>query len=382
MLPAVWLSGWKLSEVVSNGVAMLEPLLNQLVAGKPLKLADWRSLEQNALSDPRRAAALDWSAVTVESDIQQRAALLRRVYPEFCAFCQATLGNPADYLSTLWQVWLPLAQRLADRHHQIGRPFVQGILGGQGTGKTTLGKLLTLILRHLGSKALNWSLDDLYKTFRDRQLLQTQDPRLIGRGPPGTHDVALGIETLDRLRQASNQIISIPRFDKSLHHGAGDRTIPEQVQNIDIILFEGWFVGVQPIDPAAFDPAAFDPAPPPILTEADRAFARDMNAELQDYLPLWQRLDSLWVLYLPDYRLSKQWRKQAERQMRTASKSGMSDAEIDAFVDYFWRSLHPALFMPPALKTADLVIELQPDHEIGALYRSMDVESPLVGDSK
>jgi len=356
---------------------MLKPILNMLVTGNSLESADWRSLEQDALSDPRRVAAFDLAAMTVESAIQRRAALLQRVYPEFCEFCQATLGNPADYLTTLWQVWLPLAQQLANRPQQIGRPFVQGILGGQGTGKTTLGKLLTVLLRHLGLNALNWSLDDLYKTFSDRQLLQTQDPRLIGRGPPGTHDVALGIETLDRLRQPFDQIISIPRFDKSLHNGAGDRTMPEQVQNIDIILFEGWFVGVQPIDPAAFDQA-----PPPILTEADRAFARDMNAGLHDYLPLWQRLDSLWVLYLPDYRLSKQWRKQAEQQMRTASKSGMSDAEIDAFVDYFWRSLHPTLFMPPALQTADLVIELQPDHSIGTLYRSMNVESPLVGDSK
>lgn len=356
---------------------MIEPILNNLAIGKPLESADWRSLEQDALSDPQRAAAFDWSPVTVESAIQRRAAQFQRVHPEFCIFCQATFGNPADYLTTLWQVWLPLAQQLADRHQQIGRPFVQGILGGQGTGKTTLGKLLTVLLHHLGLNALNWSLDDLYKTFSDRQLLQTQDPRLIGRGPPGTHDVALGIETLDRLRQPFDQIISIPRFDKSLHNGAGDRTTPEQVQNIDIILFEGWFVGVQPIDSAAFDPA-----PPPILTEADRAFACDMNAGLHDYLPLWQRLDSLWVLYLPDYRLSKQWRKQAERQMRTASKSGMSDAEIDAFVDYFWRSLHPALFMPAALQTADLVIEIQPDHSMSAPYRITGAESSLVRDSK
>lgn len=356
---------------------MLKPILNMLVTGNSLEIADWRSLEQDGLADPRRAAAFDLSAATVERDIQRRAALLQRVYPEFCEFCQVILGNPADYLTTLWQVWLPLAQQLADRHQQVGRPFVQGILGGQGTGKTTLGKLLTVLLRHLGLNALTWSLDDLYKTFSDRQLLQTQDPRLIGRGPPGTHDVALGIETLDRLRQPSDQIISIPRFDKSLHNGAGDRATPDLVQHIDIILFEGWFVGIQPIDPAAFDPA-----PPPILTETDRTFARDMNVCLQDYLPLWQRLDSLWVLYLPDYRLSKQWRKQAERQTRTASKSGMSDAEIDAFVDYFWRSLHPTLFMPPAMQTADLVIELQPDHSIGTLYRSMDAESPLVGDSE
>ncbi|NJL21401.1 MAG: hypothetical protein HC895_12160 [Leptolyngbyaceae cyanobacterium SM1_3_5] len=35
----------------------------------------------------------------------------------------------------------------------------------------------------------------------------------------------------------------LPRFDKSLHEGAGDRIDPERVDRADVILFEGWFVG-------------------------------------------------------------------------------------------------------------------------------------------
>jgi D-glycerate 3-kinase len=357
---------------------MLESILNTLVSGKPLEALearDWRSLEQDALADQRRAQAFNLSAQSIKREMQQRATLLQKVYPEFRVACRTTLGDPADYLTPLWQVWLPLAQWLADQHHQTGRPLVQGILGSQGTGKTTLGTILALILQQMGLKALNWSLDDLYKTLPDRQRLQTQDPRIIWRGPPGTHDIPLGIETLDQLRQpGSDQVISIPRFDKSLHNGAGDRTLPERVQNIDIILFEGWFVGVQPIDPAQFKQA-----PPPILTAADRTFARDMNACLQNYFPLWQRLDRLWILHLSEYRLSKQWRKQAEQRMKAAGKPGMSDADIDAFVDYFWRSLHPALFIPPMLQMAEFIIEIQPDHAIGALYRH---EGSLVENSK
>jgi D-glycerate 3-kinase len=104
-----------------------------------------------------------------------------------------------------------------------------------------------------------------------------------------------------------------------------------------------------------------------------------MNACLQNYFPLWQRLDRLWILHLSEYRLSKQWRKQAEQRMKAAGKPGMSDADIDAFVDYFWRSLHPALFIPPMLQMAEFIIEIQPDHAIGALYRH---EGSLVENSK
>lgn len=189
------------------------------------------------------------------------------------------------------------------------------------------------------------------------------------RGPPGTHDIQLGLTVLDQLRKPNSLLvpIQIPRFDKSACGGAGDRRAPEIMEGADIILFEGWFVGVRPINPVAFDAA-----PPPILTPADREFARDMNAQLKDYLPLWERLDRLILLYPTDYRRSLEWRRQAEQQMIAAGSSGMTDKEVEQFVEYFWRSLHPDLFIKPLAihpSWVDLVIEIQPDHSAGALYR-------------
>jgi D-glycerate 3-kinase len=268
-------------------------------------------------------------------------------------------------LTVLWDLWLPLAIKLASDRQKLGRPLIQGILGGQGTGKTTMCGVLTLILQHLGYRALSLSLDDLYKTYSDRLILQQQDPRLIWRGPPGTHDIDLGLTVLDKIRQLDNPV-AVPRFDKSAYQGAGDRANPDIVEGIDIVLFEGWFVGVRPIDMAAFD------TPPlPIITEEDKQFARDMNRQLSDYLPLWERLDSLIVLHPSDYRYSLKWRKQAERQMIAAGKSGMSEIEIEQFVYYFWRSLHPELFIEPLIKstTVDLVIEINFDHSFGAVYQ-------------
>ncbi|MFM7614146.1 MAG: ATP-binding cassette domain-containing protein, partial [Synechococcales cyanobacterium] len=43
--------------------------------------------------------------------------------------------------------------------------------------------------------------------------------------------------------------MTVPRFDKSALCGMGDRTTPEIIDQVDIVLFEGWFVGVLPIDP-------------------------------------------------------------------------------------------------------------------------------------
>ncbi|MEI2578980.1 glycerate kinase [Scytonema sp. PRP1] len=267
-------------------------------------------------------------------------------------------------------LWLSLARQLASYRQQLGRPFIQGILGGQGTGKTTLCGNLCLILKQLGYHTLSLSLDDLYKTYNERLALKQKDPRFIWRGPPGTHDVELGLTVLNHIRQCKSPV-AVPRFDKSLHGGAGDRTTPEIVENVDIVLFEGWFVGVRPIDPATFDTP-----PPPILTDEDKAFAREMNSKLNDYLPLWEQLDNLILLYPKDYRLSLEWRKQAERQMIAAGKLGMSEKEVEEFVNYFWRSLHPELFISPLVKSpmfVDLVIEVNSDHSFGAVYRPKDI---------
>ncbi len=295
--------------------------------------------------------------------IHSRINFLKSVYPGFSQFCQTHLQvEPQAMLEMLWDYWLPLGIRLASQRQKLERPLIQGILGGQGTGKTTMCAVLSLILQELGYRTLSISLDDLYKTYSDRLKLQQQDPRLIWRGPPGTHDVEIGINLLDKIRKGDFPV-TVPRFDKSLHTGAGDRITGEVVNGADIVLFEGWFVGVRPINQNEFDTP-----PAPILTPKDKQFALDMNSRLRDYLPLWDRLDSLIVLYPTDYRLSLAWRKQAEQQMIAAGKSGMTDAQIEDFVNYFWRALHPELFIKPLVESPhdiDLVIEINPDHSLG-----------------
>ena len=285
------------------------------------------------------------------------------------------------FLETLWKLWLPLAIQLSTEKQSLNRPLIQGILGGQGTGKTTLCEVLRRILLKLGYSTVSLSLDDLYKTYADRQQLQKADPRLIWRGPPGTHDIDLGISVLDKLRGSQTRElaafdalnsdvlkpdiikhIEIPRFDKSAYGGAGDRTQPELISGADIVLFEGWFVGVEPVVDTQLNEFLAG-APFPIFTDADCQFARDMNAKLHDYLPLWKRLDRLIVLYPQDYRISKVWRNQAEQEMMAAGKSGMTKDEINRFVEYFWKALHPELFIKSMVEgdRVDLVIEILSD---------------------
>jgi D-glycerate 3-kinase len=321
------------------------------------------SLARDLIQDDGAFGSQPDQAMQVAGD---RARQFMVLYPELNRRCQQTLGWSSCPVNLLWRLWLPLAAALTSTQQALGRPMIQGILGLQGTGKTTLARILGWILQQWGLTVCQLSIDDLYKTHAERQQLRQADPRLRWRGPPGTHDVELGFRVLQQLKAGTGEPVTVPRFDKSAYGGEGDRTTPEPVAGVDITLFEGWFVGLRPIDPACFDQA-----PPPIVTDRDRQFARDMNVRLAEYLPLWDLLDRLIVLHPVDYHLSLAWRQQAEQDMKRQGKAGLSDPEIEQFVEYFWRSLHPQLFLPPLLGDSqyiELVIEIQADHSPGKIY--------------
>lgn len=305
-------------------------------------------------------------------DLGEDSRYYQGLSSDVIALCQNSgIRDRQKILNYLEKLWLPIALNLAIRRKKLDRTLVQGILGGQGTGKTTLCIVLKFIFDYLGLTVAALSIDDLYLTYNERQALQQRDPRLIWRGPPGTHDVNLGLETIERcLQQDSVSKILMPRFDKSVFDGLGDRITPEAIAKPDILLFEGWFVGVRPINEDCFD----NP-PTPIVTSEDLQFAKDNNRRLDAYLPLWRKLDSLIVFYPEDYRLSKQWRKEAEHKMIATGKPGMSDDEIDRFVEYFWKSLHPKLFIEPLTKTADLIVEIKSDRSLGRIFQPIKIQS-------
>ena len=176
-------------------------ILQILQQGNSLRKEELEILVNQELIDQKSADVFNITSANVREVIIERSLLFQSVIKDYDKFPLRENHN----LETLWKLWLPLGIKLANKRQNLGRPLVQGILGAQGTGKTTLAKILVLILDKLGYKTISISIDDIYKTYAERQLLQKQDSRLIWRGPPGTHDVSLGIEILDKLRQSENQ---------------------------------------------------------------------------------------------------------------------------------------------------------------------------------
>jgi D-glycerate 3-kinase len=325
----------------------------------------------------------EWPADSIADLLAERSHLLLSLEPILQTEPSLAILPSDKQLQLAWTLWVPLTQWLV-RHYQnrdrqpFGkpRPLILGILGGQGTGKTTLTRILCHLLEKLGYRGLGLSLDDFYYPYTVRQRLRERDPRLIWRGPPGTHDVEMALDSLLQVHRGGSGMLTVPEFDKYAHQGQGDRTGFRSVSIPDILLFEGWMVGMRPCDPQLLQAIR-----PPIQTEADQNFARMTNQALNAYVPLWDELDHLLILNPLDLRWSYQWRQQAEEGAMAIAccpegigrsptiafgQTGMTPDQIKAFVDYFWKALHPEIFLPPLLRDpgrTDLIVEINIEHQ-------------------
>jgi len=144
------------------------------------------------------------------------------------------------------------------------KPLFVAIQGPQGSGKTYLSARLReyLTSEPHNLRAALLSIDDLYLSrakLLDLAASKPHNPLWQGRGQSGTHDVALGISILAALKDGS-QSIELPRFDKSLFNGQGDR-LPmdgsgvqiKQPPAVDVVILEGWCVGFYPITQEELD---------------------------------------------------------------------------------------------------------------------------------
>ena len=251
--------------------------------------------------------------------------------------------------------WL-VQQALAASAAHAGRGLrVFGICGLQGSGKSTLAAQLVAAARQAGLAAATVSLDDFYLTAAQRRrLARDVHPLLAIRGPPGTHDLDLALETFDALRRGHTP--PLPRFDKL----GDDRLAPERWTRpsapLDLLVFEGWCLGV----PAEAEDAMREPLNPLEREEdPDGRWRRGCNTALaRDYPPLWAQVDVLWFLQPPGFETVHAWRGEQERALQAAhpGHTGMDDAALDRFIQHYERVSRQALRTMPNI--ADVRVPL------------------------
>lgn len=225
------------------------------------------------------------------------------------------------------------------------KPFIIGLNGVQGVGKTTLVKALASTLRDReGLQTLVVSVDDFYLTHADQAALAAAHPdnALVScRGEPGTHDMALAGAFLAAI--VAGRPARVPQYDKSAFAGRGDRVADESAweavnqpgqPRIQVVILEGWCVGFRPLAPA--DVKARWEAPSRTLRAHALEHLLFVNERLRSYDVITDLFDAFIHVDAEDTQYVYDWRREQEVKLREEKGTGMTDEQVVKFVDAYY----------------------------------------------
>lgn len=283
---------------------------------------------------------------------------------------------PLSYLDVV-NSWLsPIAEQIAhtvqtNKQNKDQQSFVLGVQGTQGSGKSTASEFLAVLLSlNFGLKTAVLSIDDFYLTAQQRlDLSQNLHPLLITRGVPGTHDVQLAKEVIQKLSNLQQgESLAVPRFDKSMNDRAPQNTWQTIDGPVDVIILEGWCVGLEAQNP--------DDLLNPInelerIEDQNGLWRTYVNDQLHNEYPsLFSLIDKQLVLNAPSFNCVYQWRLTQEHKLieknrvnnPTAVVKTLSDMELERFISHYQRLTEHALKTMPL--EADWCLWLNSDQSI------------------
>ena len=249
-------------------------------------------------------------------------------------------------------------------------PLIIGLAGGQGTGKTTITSIITIILKkYFKLNTFKISIDDFYKTIKQRTLLsKNKHPLLMTRGVPGTHDIKMMVRFFNKVKSKKFTQIKLPRFDKSVD----DRCKKNLWQNIysrpDVVIFEGWCVGARP-------QKVFDLKRTVNLLEKteDKSlrWRKYVNKQLETkYKKLFNKLDGLIYLKVRNFRLLRKWRLKQEKKLwlKASNKKNlkiMNKKEVINFMSTYQRITQHMFNDMPTISS--VIMNLNDKHQINKI---------------
>lgn len=309
-----------------------------------------------------------WPASHIPQNMHEFSHLNDNLLPFFKSlFAQEQIELSSSFLKAIKQLYIPFCAWLSNK--QKNEALIIGINGSQGSGKSTLTKILSLILEQgFNKKVVSFSIDDLYKSSVQRQeLAKTVHPLLATRGAPGTHDVDLGISILNHIRHKNPAELLIPEFDKSLDDRLPVTSWKKFTGTCDIVLFEGWCVGAIAQEKQALITPVNELEK---KADPDGVWRRYTNNQLNEiYSDLFSLIDILVMLKIPDFNKVYEWRKLQEHKLRTSTDEDdkdknktMTDLEVENFIMHYERITRHTLNEMP--ERSDIVFELGNNHQV------------------
>ena len=289
------------------------------------------------------------------------------------------LNNEAIYnnsksskIKNLKKVYIPISFWINNKCKKKGRTLILGLSGSQGSGKTIVTGILQIILKKFFKKNIYIiSIDDFYKTLRDRNRMSQQKHSLFKtRGVPGTHDINLIKNFFISVKRKKFKKIKLPKFNKSID----DRSKKNYWHNInkrpEIIILEGWCVGAKPQIISSLR------KPVNILErheDKDLIWRKYANEKLKkEYKEVFAMIDYFIFMKVPNFKIVFKWRLLQENKLRKKlhyKKKIMTYSAIKRFIMFYQRIT--LQMMKDLSKSASIVLLLKKNHEIKrVLFRS------------
>ena len=273
---------------------------------------------------------------------------------------------------SLKRIYIPISFWIENKYKEKGKTLFLGFSGGQGSGKTTVVKILKIILKKFFKRKIHVSsIDDFYKTLKDRNRMSyTTHPLFKTRGVPGTHDVNLIKKFFYFIKRKNFKKTKLPKFDKSTDDRLKKKYWFNVKERPEIVILEGWCVGAQP------QPNSLIKKPLNILEkyeDQDLIWRKHANEKLKnEYKRLFTMIDHFIFMKIPNFDMVSKWRLLQENKLRKRSHSKkkiMSYNEIKRFIMFYERIT--LQMIKDLSKSASVVMLLKKNHEIKkVLFRS------------
>jgi len=247
------------------------------------------------------------------------------------------------------------------------KPLIIGLAGGQGSGKTTISSILTLILqKYFKLNVCKVSIDNFYKTRKDRKLLfKNKHTLLMTRGVPGTHDINLILKFFKKIKSKNFKNIQIPIFNKAIDDRCSKALWQKIKTKPDVVIFEGWCVGAR----AQISSQLKKP-----INSLEKVYDKDakwrsyVNNQLKKkYKTLFNQLDGLLYLKAKNFSLLREWRLKQERKLWVQTKNKknlkiMSSGDVINFMQTYQRITQQ--MFKDAIKYSSIIMDLNSKHQI------------------
>jgi len=242
-----------------------------------------------------------------------------------------------------------------------------GLAGGQGSGKTTISSILTLILqKYFRLNVFKISIDDFYKTRRDRRLLsKNKHPLLMTRGVPGTHDIDLMLSFFKKIKDKNFKSLEVPTFNKAIDDRCSKSSWYKIKTKPDVVIFEGWCVGARAQSNSQLKKPinSFEK----VYDQGGKWRAHVNNQLKTKYNALFKQLDGLLYLKAKNFNLLRKWRLKQERKLWIQAKNKknlkiMSSVDVVNFMQTYQRITQQ--MFKDALKNSSIIMNLNSNHQI------------------